>query len=144
LCSIELRETILAHGHENVKGTHRTTIEITRETSLSKKGDCILAVGADKATTDLSPRFIEKLRSDQARLIVLIEADGVVETVNAYGSANLILQHSRDIVIRKSRFIDDRTLAIRANKSANELSRAFVKLLKNPKQEVRINLTVRT
>jgi hypothetical protein len=144
LCQSELREIIIAHGHENVKATHETTLQITREANLSRKGDCILAVGADKAIVDLSPNFLEKLRSDEARLTILIQANGTVETVNAAGNARLILTHPTEIVVRKSGFINSRTLAIHANKSANEMSRELVTLLKNPKQEVRITLIVKT
>ena len=46
------------------------------------------------------------------------------------------------MVIRKSDYVCERTLAVGADKAANDLSRALVEKLKNPKQEVRISLTV--
>lgn len=144
MCPNELKEVIIAHGHENVKATHKTTLEITKDAYLTGKGDCILAVGADKAINDLSPDFKEKLRNDHAQIAVLIEVNGVVETVNAVGNAHLILAHASDIVIRKGGYINNRTLAIQANKAANEMSRELVKLLKNPKQQAKITLIVRT
>jgi len=144
LCPSELKEVIIAHGHENVKATHKTTLEITKDGHLTGKGDCILAVGADKAIDDLSSDFKKKLRNDHAQLAVMIEVNGAFETVNAVGNARLILAHAGDIVIRKGAFIDNRTLAIHANKAANEMSRELVKLLKNPKQQAKITLIVRT
>lgn len=143
LCPAELREIIAAHGHKNVVATHKTTLEITKETHLTKKGDCIVAVGANKAIDNLSPAFKESLRNDHARLTVLIEVGGTIETVKAIGNSHLILAHPTDIVVRKSGHITNRTLAIQADKSANELSRELVKRLKDPKQKVKITLITR-
>ena len=135
-------ETILARGHENILSTNRTTLEITKEKHLSKKGDCIIAVAADKAIADLSSNFKESLCRENGRLIILIEADGTSETINAIGDPFLILTHPTDIVIRKSRYISDRTLAIQADKAACDLPRRLVEKLQNPEQKVKITLAV--
>ncbi len=135
-------ETILARGHENILSTNRTTLEITKEEHLSKKGDCIIAVAADKAIADLSSDFKESLCRENGRLIILIEADGTSETINAIGDPLLILTHPTDIVVRKSRYISDRTLAIQADKAAYDLSRRLVEKLQNPEQKVKITLAV--
>ena len=137
-----LREAVSGFGHENVRATHKTTLEITQEKKLSKEGDCIITVEADKTFASLSNEFKEKLRKPNARLTLLIEADGIVDQVAAYGSPRLILSHPTDMVVRKSEFICDRTLAVRADKAANDLSRELVNKLKNPKQRTKITLTV--
>jgi len=62
--------------------------------------------------------------------------------VKAFGSSRLILSHPTDIVVRKSDFICHRTLAVKADKAACDLSRALVEKLKNPEQVVKITLTV--
>jgi len=144
LCPTELRETITAHGHENVTATHRTTFEITKETHLSRDGDCIIAVGANKALDDLSLEFKENLRKDGAKITVLIEANGVTEIVTAIGNSRLALMHPTDIIVRKSGYVCNRTLAIHADKAANELSRELVNRSRNPNQKVRITLIART
>ena len=36
-----------AYGHENVKATHKNTIEFTKEKELTPQGDCILGVNSD-------------------------------------------------------------------------------------------------
>jgi hypothetical protein len=136
-------ETILAYGHKNIQATHKSTLEITKETELSKRGDCIIAVSADKAINDLSSEFKENLRTKNAKITMLIEAEDTVEVVNAFGSARLILMHPTDIVVRKSNYICSRTLAIQADKAACDLSRKLVKKLRNPKQKVKITLTVK-
>ena len=138
----ELREIIVARGHENVLATHETTLEITKEERLSKEGNCVIAVAADKAINDLSLEFKESLRNDQAKIAVLIDAGGITETVNAFGDSNLILVHPTDIVVRRSSYICKRTLAIRADKSAKGLSRELASRLRDPNQQVKITLTV--
>jgi len=140
---MEEAEIIFAYGHKNIQATHKSTLEITKEVELSRKGDCIIAVSADKALADLSPKFKEKMRNENTKITVLIEAGDAVELVNAFGSPRLILTHPTDMVMRKSNYICGRTLAIQADKAACDLSRKLVEKLKNPKQEVKIALTVR-
>jgi len=139
----ETKEVVFGYGHENIRATHRTTLEFTKDKHLSKKGDCIVAVAADKALADLSPQFKENLRKPNAKLTLLIEAGGIAEQVQAYGSQQLILSHPIDAVIRKSSYICSRTLAVSADKAANDLPKELVEKLKNPKQKIRITLMVR-
>jgi hypothetical protein len=138
------KEVIVAHGHGNILAIHKATVEITKETHLSRSGDCIIAVGANKGMDALSLKFKENLRKDDAKIIILVEAGGVAEIINACGSSRLILAHLTDIVIRKSSYICSRTLAIHADKSADELSRDLVKKLRNPEQKVKISLIVKS
>ena len=136
-------EIILAYGHKNIQATHKSTLEITKETELSKKGNCIIAVSASKAVADLGSEFKENLRKENAKITMLIEAEDIVEVVNALGSSRLILTHPTDMVARKSNYICSRTLAIQADKAACDFSRKLVEKLKNPKQKVKITLTVK-
>ena len=139
----ETKEVVSGYGHENIRATHRTTLEFIKEKHLSRKGDCIIAVAADKALADFNPQFKANLRKPNAKLTILIEAGGIAEQVQAHGSQQLILSHPTDAVIRKSEYICSRTLAVRADKAANDLSRELVEKLKNPKQKVKITLMVR-
>lgn len=140
--SPESKVVILAHGNANVTATHETTIEITKEKDLSRKGDCIIAVGANRALQDLDPRFKENLRKDDAKISILIEVGEVTETIRARGNSRLLLNHPKDIVVRKSGFICSRTIAIHADKSANGLSRELIKKMQNPEQEVKVTLVL--
>ncbi|MFH0863201.1 MAG: DUF371 domain-containing protein [Candidatus Altiarchaeota archaeon] len=124
-------EVLTANGHPNVRGTHRNTLEFTKETQLSPRGDCIVAVAADKGMADLSEGFKRKLKTENCRLEITIECGGIKETVTAYGHPGLILEHPTDMVVRKTEFICPRTLAIRADKAAKDLSRGLVEELKN-------------
>jgi hypothetical protein len=139
---MRFREVILARGHENVLAKHRSTLEITKEDSLSREGDCIIAVAADKAVDDLDAEFTQSLCNENARLTILIKAGDIAETVNAYGSSKLILMHPTDMVVRKSNHVCSRTLAIKADKAACDLSRKLVERLKDSKQNITITLTV--
>jgi len=140
---MEVTEIILGYGHENIQATHKTTFEITKEAQLSRRGDCIIAVSANKTMTDFSSEFKENLRKEKAKIMILIEAGDAAEVVNAFGSPRLILTHCTDMVVRKSNYICNRTLAIQADKAACDLSRKLAEKLRNPKQKVKITLTVR-
>lgn len=139
---MQIKEDIQAWGHKNILATHKTTLEVTKEKNLSKKGDCIIAVSANKALADLNPHFKKILRKEKAKIIMLIQAGEITEIVKASGSQKLILTHPTDIVVRKSNFVCSRTLAIGADKAACDLSRKLVEKLRNPKQEVKITITV--
>lgn len=136
-------EKIVAFGHKNVQATHPTTLMITKHDDLTKNGDCVIAVGADKSLADLSEEFKTLLRKTNSKLLIKIKAGGLEELVNAEGNPNLSLSDTVDAVIRKSDFLSNRTLALKADKASIDLSRQMVKLLKNPKQKVIITLTVK-
>jgi hypothetical protein len=137
-------EVVHAFGHPNIQATHPTTIMFTKERMVTQRGDCIVAVDANKSVADLSPEFKRALKQPNAKLTIELEVDGQVGKITAYGSPDLTLSHPNDLVIRKSEFTSDRTLAVKADKSSGELSRAVVEKLKNPKQQVTMTLTVET
>jgi hypothetical protein len=138
----EVKEVFFGYGHENMQATHKTTLEFTKDTHLSKRGDCIVAVAAEKALADLTSEFKENLRKPNAKLTITIEADGISEQVHAQGSPRLILTHPTDMVIRKSDYVCSRTLGVHADKAACDLSRELVEKLDDPKQKVKITLAV--
>ena len=133
---------ISAHGHKNVMATHKTTFEITKETTITKQGDCIVAVKTTKGVSDLPHEFKEAARKEGAQITVTIEADELKETIKAEGSPQLQFTHQTDLVVRKSDYVCGRTLAIRADKAAIDFSREFVEKLKDPNQEVKVMMAV--
>lgn len=137
-------EVIYAHGHVNVRSTHKTTFQITKEPFLSRRGDCVIAVAATKSATDLGPKFKETARGEKARITVVIEVDNVKEVVKAQGSKRLTFTHLNDLVVRKSSYVCGRTLAINADKAAYDLSRKLAEKLQNPEQKVRFTLIAET
>lgn len=126
----EIEEEFTAYGHRNIRALHKSTLEITKEDSVTPRGDCIVAVKAEKACVDLSDELRKAIIKDGSRVIIEIECGGVKETINARGSAKLTLKSNKSIVIRKSNYICDRTLAVMANKSAGDLSRRLISNLR--------------
>ena len=139
---VQVTETIFGFGHENILATHRATLEFTKDSNVSKNGDCILVVSADKAPIDLGSEFKENLQKPHAKLTIIIEVDDIKEQIQAYGNPHLTLTHPMEMVIRKSDYLSDRTLGVKADKAANDLPRGLVDKLKNPQQKVKITLTV--
>ena len=133
---------IFARGHENIQATHKTTFEVTKEAALTKRGDCIIAVEATKGASDLPLEFKKAARKKGAQIIMTIEAGKLIELVRSRGSPRLLFTHPTDLVVRKSGYVCGRTLAIRADKVANDLSRKLVEKIKDPSQTIRITLAV--
>lgn len=137
-------ETLWAYGHKNVLSTHKTTFAVTKEATLTRYGDCIIAVKAMKGALDMHPKFKENAKRKNAQLVVIIEANDIKETVRACGSSRLTFTSPTDIVIRKSNYVCGRTVAIGADKAAWDLSRNLVEKLKDPYQKVKITLIARS
>jgi Uncharacterized protein conserved in archaea len=138
----KIEESFYAYGHEKIKSTHKTTLEITKEDYLTEKGDCIVAIKSEKSCADLNNDLKNAIRKDGSKVLIKLVVGNEIETVEAYGSKKLILNNSTSIVIRKSEYIDDRTLAIRSNKSANDLRRDFIDLLKDNNVKIKIVIEV--
>jgi len=137
-------EVVNAFGHELVRSDHKTTLEITKDHTLTRRGDCIIAVKANKGAADLNEEFKERARRINADITITIEVDGITEIIKAKGDPRLTFTDPKDLVVRKSSYICGRTIAIKADKAAADLSRDLVKKLQNPHQKVKITLTVET
>ncbi len=133
---------IFAHGHENIQATHETTLEITKEPTLTKRGDCIIAVEATNGAADLPLEFKEATRKKDAQITITIEAGELKEIVRAKGSSRLLFTHPTDLVVRKTDYVCGRTLAIAADKAASDLSRKLVEKIQDCNQRIRITLAV--
>ncbi|NQT07760.1 DUF371 domain-containing protein [Candidatus Bathyarchaeota archaeon] len=135
-----LRETFTAWGHPNIRSTHRTTLMTTTDDHLSTKGDCIIAVRAEKGLRDLGSRIKEAIRREGSTVRFLIETEGKTFKVEGFGDPRLTLSHPSEMVIRKSGYICDRTLMIRADKAACDIDFSMIELLR--KENCQISLTI--
>ncbi len=128
--SFLISEEIIFKGHPNVQSLHSRTIEITKDRELTLKGDCIIGVNANKSCKDLSSQIKEKIKKNDS----LIEIELIVEpfsfVIKGSGNDNLLLTNHDDIVLRKSKFICDRTLSINCNFSSLEIPREIINVLK--------------
>ena len=139
---MEITEIIRCRGHENVRALHKSTFEITKETELSPKGDCIIAVGADKGAADLSPAFRELMARPGAKLTAEFSAGGVSAVVSADGGEGISLTHPTDLVWRRSAFVCSRTIGIYSDATAALLPRELIDVLKTG-AEMTVKLTVK-
>lgn len=135
-------ESLIAYGHRNIRGTHRTTLEITKADEVTPKGDCIIAAKASKSLDDFSDTFKELLKKKSSNVLLVLEVCAMKEEVVGHGDPRLPLTCKEEIVCRKSSFISERTLMVRANKAAKDLDRRIIEALRNPENEVRVTLTV--
>jgi len=127
-------------GHENIKATHKTTLEFTKETTLTKNGDCIVAVNMDKGFPNLNQSFLNLCKLKNCRITVILECEGISDEITGFSHPSLTFQHPSDIVIRKSQFICPRTLMIGANKAARNLNKQLISKLKDSQAKVQIKL----
>lgn len=130
-----MRYEIKFSGHENIRSNHQKTIEITKDSSLTPRGDCIVGVGATSSCNDLPQEIKDKLRDPDSKVTFSISVNTHEFTIVGRGHPDLILTHEEDIVLRKSDFICPRTLAIKCDKASDLLPREMVLLLQNPKTQ---------
>lgn len=119
-------EVIRAQGYPLVQATHRSTFEITCDPHLTERGDCIIAVNADKGASQLSPLFKKLAANDSTRIIIVLVCNELVELIKAWGNSGLTFESPRSLVVRRSSFIDGRTVAVKSDKAAINLDRRIV------------------
>jgi hypothetical protein len=120
-------------GHENIRSNHKKTIEITKETELTPRGDCIVGINASYSCYDLPDSLKNKLRDPASKIQFSIKVEEHEFLLEGKGHEDLILTHKEDIVIRKSNFVCPRTLAVKCDKASDLIPREMVKLLQDPK-----------
>ena len=137
---VSVREFITAKGHPNISARHRSTFEITKDPYVTPRGDCIIAVSASKAAVDLSPEFKNLLKSSATVVVFRLEVEGFTWVVRGYGSESMVLTDERSMVFRRSRYVCPRTVMVGADKSAIDLPRKVVEVLRKPDASIRITL----
>ena len=133
---MEAREIVRCRGHPLVLGTHPTTFELTCEDHLTKNGNCIIGIAADKGCAGLSPAFKAVLAHDEAVLLTRLACEGIVVEVRSRGSAQFMLDHPADLVWRKSTFVFGRTIGILSDRVALTLPRELIVNLARGKEMV--------
>ena len=136
-----MRFEIEFFGHENIRSTHKKTIEITKESHLSLRGDCIIGVNASSSCFDLPSGLKEKLQDPRSKIQCSIKVSNFEFNVAGKGHPDLTLTHKEDIVIRKSNFVCPRTLAVNCNKASDLIPREMIKLLQDPSQRGTFTIT---
>jgi hypothetical protein len=130
-------DKIEAFGHENILSTHKTTIEVTKVSNLTKKGNCMLGINATKACSDLSSTLKDKITHGK-KIKVTLEVDDFQDSFFGFGNKVLRLLDKEDIVFRTSSYICDRTILVNCTKSSNDIDRELVEELKAPGKKLTI------
>ena len=120
-------------GHKNIRSLHQKTIEITKDSSLTINGDCIVGINATHACADLPQKLKDALKDPTCSIKFSLKVGDYDFTIHGKGHPDLLLTHKNDIVIRKSNFICPRTLAIQCDKSSDMIPREIIQLLQDPK-----------
>ncbi len=79
----------------------------------------------------LDSRLVKHIRSN-GRLEFEIAVENAEFAFSGFGSENLPLSDTREIVLRRSDFFSPRTLAIHCDAAAIDLPRELVEILKSP------------
>ncbi|HLC20244.1 MAG TPA: DUF371 domain-containing protein, partial [Candidatus Nanoarchaeia archaeon] len=125
--------TFQAFGHKNIRAAHRTTLELTREGNVTPAGDCIVGVRATFELQRLKPFLLKE------KIKITLRADGMEEEIIAV--PNPRFTSGKEIVIRTTGFVSERTFAIHATKSAAGLRKDFKSLLCRPETVVTVTIT---
>jgi len=109
---------ITAWGHSNITATNDSSTELTRDVGVTSRGDCIVGVRAQ-----FDENGLERLKQYR-KLRVTLRAGDVIDSFIC--GVNSGFCPSGELVFRKSSYRSERTLGIRASKSARQLSRRLV------------------
>ena len=128
---------ITAYGHPNIRGTHSTTIEVTTEDNLTKRGDCIIGVRASHSLSDIKDLLLS-LKGSHVRVEFAVDTER--EVVTGFIHPSLEFTDTKALILRKSSFLCPRTLLIQADKAAVDLNRQLIEKMKTPHQEMVIDI----
>src|SRR5512136_3384941 len=131
---MEAQETIYCRGHPLVLGNHPTTFEVTRDDHLTKNGNCIIGIMADKGCQELSAEFRRVLCHDDAVLYTRLSCESVTVNVTSRGSIRFTLDHPTDMVWRRSSFVCGRTIGILSDHVAATLPAELIENLVSGKE----------
>jgi len=123
-----------AWGHENVRATHKSTFEITRDDYLTPRGDCIIGIRSPVGAAGLPGWLKEEARSSDSLIVVVLCSGGVCDAVAGRGDERLTFSDERRMVFRRSTYIAGDTVMLEASKAARDLRRDLVEALRRGEQ----------
>ena len=132
---------IKAHGHPNIRSTHKTTLMTTTETHLTPRGDCIIAVGAETGLAQLPDEIKEAAQNSGTEITFTISVENHVFNAVGRGHPDLTYTDPIDMVARKSSYTCGRTLMINSDKAANDIPAEIIKALQNQETKITLQIT---
>lgn len=131
-----------AYGHPNILATHKTTLEFTKDKEITSRGDCIIGVNADFYLNKIK-NFIKKTKSKKVSIIIQTISKNKKINEKIHAEINPNFNSDKELVIRKTDFISERTFAINANKAAFEINRVLIRFLKEKESKIVFLLKIR-
>jgi len=110
-------------GHLNILSSHKTTLEFTKDSHLTSKGNCIVGIQAEFSIAGLK----QFLRLKKVK--ITMKVGKLSDTVIA--SPNPKFAGKRELVIRLGDYASRRTFAVKADKASKDLNRQLVNALKS-------------
>lgn len=141
--SVRKTEVVTSRGHEHVSGAHESTFEVTSDDFLTPAGDCILGIEADEVPAAFDDAFVEACQDGDAAITIELETATHSDRVEASGHPDLTFDSDRSMVVRTSDYVDERTVAVEADKAATDIERDLVDALANG-EELTVTLHVDT
>ena len=141
---MKLTASFKARGHRNILALHETTVMTTREGHLTRRGDCVVAVSAERGLSDLSPEIKKAARRPEAVITLTLRVGDEAFKVRGSGHPSLTYADENDIVARKSGYTCDRTLMIHSDRAACDIPRGFVAKLRDPNAVIDVIMTFET
>lgn len=128
--------TFNAYGHPNILATHVKTLEFTKDSDLTERGDCIVGVRADFDVEQLK-QFEKKVKF----IVSVIDPETNEEIFSEFKcKVNANFESDHELVLRKSGFDSPRTFGFGLNRGANRLDRRIVELMQHT--ETQMNITI--
>jgi hypothetical protein len=127
-----------------VRADHQTTIEITSEDFLTETGTCIVGINSDTTLRAMSNEIKNLARRIDTVIVLKLSVNEHHEEIRGCGDSGLTYADGVSMVARKSDYVCDRTLMVKADKSASELDRQFIDQLKDDKAIIECELILFT
>lgn len=125
------------YGHPNIRAEHVKTLEFTKDTDLTERGDCIIGIRSDFELKELK-QFTKKIKVNCS---VSDSRTGEILSSEFKCKVNPEFNSDHELVLRKSGFQSDRTFGLGLNRGANRLDRRIVELMQNPETVMTVTVT---
>ena len=144
-----MKYSLTCYGHENITAKHKTTLEFTKDEELRLEGDCIIGVKSDFSLGSLKDFINKKDLYKNKKITITIRTINDNKTKNDAKTKKPIEEkitaeinpkfNSHDeIVIRKTDFVSERTLATKADKAASDLNRNLIDYLRYRESKITV------
>lgn len=122
-----------AYGHPNITGTHKATLEFTKDKEITKNASCIIGVNSD-----FDPERLKDIAKNSKRIKITIRVGSLSEEI--YAEANPDFSDEKELVIRISGFISGRTFAIKADKACSGMDRGLLRIIQQKSRKIAVNI----